>query len=328
VIDLSTGLAEAPEEDTLARTAIAHRAVNLLRPPGALQRLDEIASWLGAWQRTDTPAVEAPVLLLAAGDHGVAGRHVSVLRPEFTVATIDAIRAGASTSTVLTESLGASLRLVDLGAGRPTGDIVTEDAMPVERFESAFEEGRDAVATLSTDLLMLGDLGVGATTAAAALCSSLFGGEAVEWVGRGSGIDDDGLERKVEAVAAAAERVGDVGPLEALRRLGGVEMAALTGAVYEARVRSIPVVLDGLVATASAAVLESLLSGALDHTLAGHRSTEPGHARLLTVLSKQPVVDVDVAMGEGTGALLALPIIRAAALAVSDVATVDEWGLR
>lgn len=328
MIDLSTGLAEAPDEDTLARTAIAHRAVNLLRPPGSLRRLDEIASWLGAWQRTDTPAVEAPVLLIAAGDHGVAGRQVSVLRPEFTVATIDAIRAGASTSTVLAGSLGASLRLVDVGAGRPTADIVAQDAMSVERFESAFQQGRDAVGTLTTDLLMLGDLGIGATTAAAALCSNLFGGEAVEWVGRGSGIDDDGLERKVEAVAAAVTRVGAVRPLEALRRLGGAEMAALAGAVYEARLRSVPVILDGLVATTSAAVLESVMAGALDHTLAGHRSNEPGHARLLGVLSKQPVVDVDVAMGEGTGALLALPIVRAAALAVSDVTTIDEWGLR
>lgn len=328
MIDVPTALAEAPEEDSLSKTAIANRATHLLRPPGSLQRLDEIAAWLGAWQRTDTPAVEAPVLLLAAGDHGVAGHRVSAQRPDLTIATIDAIRAGAATSTVLAAGLGASVRLVDVGAGKPTGDIVAEDAMSVERFESAFGDGREAVATMTADLLMLGDIGVGATTAAAALCLELFGGEAVEWVGRGSGIDDEGLERKVEAVAAAAARVGRAGPLEALRRLGGAEMATLAGAVFEARLRSVPVVLDGLVATASAAVLESLTSGALDHTLAGHRSAEPGHSRLLTVLSKQPVLDFDVAMGEGTGALLALPIVRAAASAVSDVATVDEWGLR
>jgi nicotinate-nucleotide--dimethylbenzimidazole phosphoribosyltransferase len=200
--------------------------------------------------------------------------------------------------------------------------------MSVERFESAFEEGREAVATISTDLLLVGDIGVGATTSAAAVCSSLFDGEAADWVGRGSGLDDDGLARKVEAVAAAVARVGAVGPIEALRRLGGAEMAALAGAVYEARLRSVPVVLDGFVTTASAAVLESLSAGAIDHTLAGHRSTEPGHAELLSALSKPPVLDIEVALGEGVGALLALPIVRAAAVAVSDVATTDEWGLR
>ena len=328
VIDVATGLAEAPHEDSLAKTAIVHRAANLLRPPGSLHRLDEIAAWLGAWQRTDTPAVETPVLLIAAGDHGVAARQVSALRPDLTIATIDAIRAGAATSTVLAAGLGASVRLVDVGAGRPTGDIVAEDAMSVDRFESAFSEGRNAVATIATDLLLVGDIGVGSTTAAAALCVALYGGEVIEWVGHGSGLDDEGLDRKVGVVAAAAARVGRVGALEALCRLGGAEMAALAGAVYEARLRSVPVVLDGLVATASAAVLESLVTGALDHTLAGHRSTERGHRRLLGVLSKEPVLDADVALGEGTGALLALPIVRAAAFAVSDVATIDEWGLR
>lgn len=328
MIEVAAGLATAPEEDSLSKTAVVHRAASLLRPPGSLRRLDEIAAWLGAWQRTDTPAVDAPVLLIAAADHGVAARQVSAQRPDLTIATIDAIRAGAATSTVLAASLGVSVRVLDVGSGRPTGDIVTEDAMSIGRFESAFRMGQDAVATMATDLLMVGDVGVGATTAAAALCANLYGGEAVDWVGPGSGIDDEALDRKVEAVAAAVLRVGRVGPLEALRRLGGAEMAALTGAIYEARMRSVPVVLDGLVATASAAVLESVTSGALDHTLAGHRSTEPGHARLLSVLSKQPVIDADVALGEGTGALLALPIVRAAALAVSDVATVDEWGLR
>lgn len=327
MIDVSSGLAQAPGEDSLARTAIVHRAANLLRPPGSLQRLDEIAAWLGAWQRTDTPAVEAPVLLIAAGDHGVSAHQVSAQRPDITVATVDAIRAGAATSTVLAASLGASVRVVDVGAGRPTGDILVEDAMSVERFELAFQEGREAVTTMSTDLLMVGDIGVGATTAASALCSKLYG-ESDEWVGSGSGVDVDGLHRKLEVVATAAARVGEIGPLEALRRLGGAEMAVLTGAVYEARLRSVPVLLDGFVATASAAVLESIHPGALDHTLAGHRSTEPGHARLLTLLSKQPVLDVGIALGEGTGALLSLPIVRAAALAMSDVATVDEWGLR
>jgi nicotinate-nucleotide--dimethylbenzimidazole phosphoribosyltransferase len=319
---------EAPGEDLLARTSVTHRAANTLRPPGALSRLDEIAEWLAAWQRTDTPAVDDPALLIAAADHGVAIRGVSALAPRSTVAMVDAIRAGAATSTVLAASLGASLRLLDVGAGRPTEDIAVADAMGRERFESAFEEGREAVATMSVDLLLVGDMGLGSTTSASAVSHALFGGDAADWVGPGSGIDAEGLERKLEAVAGAVARVGGAEPLEALRRLGGPEMAAIAGAVYQARLDSIPVLLDGFVTTAAVAPLGLLVPGALDHTMASHRSTEPGHGRLLAELSKRPIVDLEIRLGEGIGALVALPIVRAAALAVSDVATFDEWGLR
>jgi nicotinate-nucleotide--dimethylbenzimidazole phosphoribosyltransferase len=328
VIDLIEGLTNAPGEDSLARTAVVHRAANVLRPPGALRRLDAIAAWLAAWQRTDTPAVDNPALLLAVADHGVAQRGVSALSPQATVAMVDAIRAGAATSTVIAASLGASLRLLDLGAGRPTDDISIADAMSHERFERAFDEGREAVATVSTDLLLLGDLGIGSTTAASAVSLALFGGAAADWVGPGSGLDAEGVARKVDVVETAVARVGSVDPLEALRRLGGAEMAALAGAVFEARLRAIPVLLDGFVTTAAAAPLAALVSGALDHTMAGHRSTEPGHARLLELLFKQPLIDLEIRVGEGIGALVALPIVRASAVAVSDVATVDEWGLR
>ncbi len=328
VIDVPDRLAGAPGEDSLARTALVHRAANLLRPRGALRRLDEVAAWLGAWQRTDTPDVESPGLFIAAADHGVAEHGVTALRPDFTIAAVDAIRAGAATSTVLAANLGASMRLVDVGAGRPTEDITGADAMSVERFESAFGEGREAAATMGTDLLLIGDIGVGSTTAAAAVSYAVFGGEAPEWVGLGSGIDGDQQRRKTEVVATAVARVAATGPLEALRRLGGPEMAAIAGAVYEARLRSIPVLLDGFVTTAAAAVLEALTPGALDHTTASHVSTEPGHRRLLEILSKPPLLDLGFRFGEGSGALVALPIVRAAAVAVSDVATVDEWGLR
>jgi nicotinate-nucleotide--dimethylbenzimidazole phosphoribosyltransferase len=328
VIDVSSGLVAAPGEDALARAALVQRASSLIRPPGGLDRLDDVAAWLGAWQRTDTPTVERPALLLAAADHGVARRGVSAQHPGATVATIDAVRAGAATSTVLAESLGVSIRLIDVGAGRPTQDLVVADAMTPLRFESAFDEGREAVSTMTADLLILGDFGVGSTTAASALSLALHGGDPSDWVGAGSGVDADGLRRKTEAVVAAVARVGQVAPLEALRRLGGAEMAALAGALYQARRRSIPVLLDGFVTTAAAAVLECLVPGALDHTLAGHRSNEPGHARLLDVLGKPPLLDFAIGHGEGSGALLAVPIVRAAAVVVSDVATLDEWGLR
>lgn len=325
--DVGARLSDAPGEDTLARTSVAHRATNALRPAGALSRLDEIAAWLAAWQRTDLPAVEHPALLIAAGDHGVAARGVSALAPRATLAMVDAIRAGAATSTVLAASVGASVRLLDVGAGRPTEDIAVADATTTERFEAAFEEGREAAATMSVDLLLVGDTGVGSTTAASAVSHALFGGAAADWVGLGSGIDAEALERKLEAVADAVARVGPVGPLEALRRLGGPEMAAIAGAVYQARLESIPVLLDGFVTVAAVAPLGLLAPGALDHTMASHRSTEPGHGRLLAELSKRPILELEIGLGEGTGALVALPIVRAAALVVSDVATLDEWGM-
>jgi nicotinate-nucleotide--dimethylbenzimidazole phosphoribosyltransferase len=328
MIDVAAGLSGAPGEDTLARTSVVHRAAHTLRPVGSLRRLDEIAAWLAAWQRTDTPSVEDPGLLIAAADHGVAGCGVSALPPQATVAMLDAIRAGAATSTVLAASLGASVRLLDVGAGRPTEDITVTDAMPFERFWAAFDVGREAVASMGVDLLMVGDIGVGSTTAASAVSLALFGGEIAEWVGTGSGIDSAALERKLEAVATAVARVRPVGPLEALRRLGGPEMAAVAGAVYQARLDSIPVLLDGFVSVAAVAPLALLVPGSLDHAMASHRSTEPGHARLLTELAKPPIVDLGIGLGEGSGALLALPVVRAAALAVSDVTTFDEWGLR
>lgn len=321
-------LASSPRPDDLSRTAVAHRAATVLRPPGALQRLDDVAVWLSGWQRTDTPHVDRPSLLIAAADHGVATHDVSAYPTHVTVAMVDAIRAGAATSTVLAESLGVMLRLLDVGVGTPTADIVTHDAMSTERFAIAFEAGREAVATLTTDLLLIGEMGIGNTTVAAAVSLALFGGEASDWVGSGTGLDDEGVARKCAAVQSAADRVGEVEPFEALRRLGGFELVALAGAVTEARSRSLPVVLDGFVTTASVAPLEVSVPGALDHCMASHRSPEPGHGLLLDRLAKPALLELDMRLGEGSGALIAVPIIRAATVAVTDVATFDEWGVR
>ncbi len=328
MIDVAASLSAAPEPDQLAQTAVAHRAANALRPPGTMRRLDEVAAWLAGWQRTDLPAVDHPALLLAAADHGVAATSVSDLPAQVTVAVVDAIRAGVATSTVLAAGLGVSLRLIDTGVGRPTADIGVADAMPMDRFWSTFEEGREAVATMTVDLLLIGDLGVANTVSAAAVSLALFGGSVSDWVGRRSDVSGEALERESAAVSAAADRVRDDHPLEVLRRAGGTEMVALAGAVYEARLRSIPVLLDGFATTAAVAPFEVLVPGALDHTMAAHRSAETGHGRLLDRLGKPPLLDLELALGEGSGALLAVPLVRAAAVAVTDVATFDEWGLR
>ena len=321
-------LAAAPGPDELATAAVAQRAANVIRPNGAFERLDRVAAWLAGWQRTDLPEVVRPGLLLAAADHGVAKRSVAEHPREVTAATVDAIRAGVATSAILCSSLGASLRLLDVGVGEPTADLMTEDAMDTERFLGAFAEGRDAVATMDVDLLLLGGLGVGSATAAAAVALGLFGGTGEEWVGPVTDEDGERLGAMIDVVESAVRRIGSASPFDVLRRVGGLEFAALAGAAVEARVRSIPTLLDGFDAAAALAPLEVASPGALDNVLVAHVTAGSGHGRLLEHLGKEPLLDLGLRMGEGSGALIALPIVQAAARAVIDVATYDEWGLR
>lgn len=321
-------LATISGPDLLARTAVTERASRVLRPLGALARLDEVAAWLGSWQRTDTPVVAKPMVVLAAGDHGVARRGVSAYPTDVTKAMVDAIRAGVATSTVLARSVGALVRLVDAGVGAPTGDISVEAALDCARFAELVDLGRDTVAEIDTDLLILGEMGIGNTTAAAAVAACLGGGPVENWVGTGTGVEGEAFDRKLDAVSRARQRLGQAGPVGVLRQAGGSEMAVLAGACLEARLRSIPVLLDGYVVTAAVAPLAFLRPDALDHCLASHLSPEPGHRRLLDRLGMKPLLDLDMRLGEGSGALVAVPVIRMAAEAVVDVATFEEWGLR
>jgi nicotinate-nucleotide--dimethylbenzimidazole phosphoribosyltransferase len=317
-----------PSHDERSHSAVAERAANVLRPAGALRRLDEVAAWLAGWQRTTSPRVEKPSVVVFVADHGVAAEAVSAYPPAVTADVLRALRDGVATANAMATAVGASFRVVDVGVGRPTENIVGDPALTSDRFAECLETGRDTIAALDTDLLVCGEMGIGNTTAASAVCAALFGGPAEVWTGRGTGIDDATYERKVTIVAAAAKRVADVAdPLEILREVGGSELAAIAGAVVEARMRSIPIVLDGFVVAAAVAPLEHARQGALDHCLAGHRSAEPGHALLLEKLGKEPLLDLELRLGEGTGALAAIPLVKLAAAAVTDVATFDEWGL-
>jgi nicotinate-nucleotide--dimethylbenzimidazole phosphoribosyltransferase len=321
-------LARLPPPDEAARGAVRERASCVLRPAGALARLDELAGWLAAWQRTDRPAVRRCVALLFAGDHGVTAEQVSAYPASVTTAMLGALRSGAATACVLAASVGAGLQIIDVGVGAPTGNIAIEDAMTPERWAASFEVGRAAVRDLDTDLLVLGEMGIGNTTAAAAVGSVVFGGHAELWTGPGTGVAGEALARKIRAVDRARARVrGERSPIEMLRRAGGSELAAIAGATVEARLRSVPVLLDGYTVTAAVAPLEVARGDALAHCRAAHRSAEPGHARLLERLGLRPILDLDMRLGEGSGALLAVPIVRAAADAVVDVQTFAEWGL-
>ena len=328
---LSSLLIDLPDPDVAARDAVAARAATVLRPTGALARLDEVAAWLAAWQRTEHPAVDAPRAVVFAADHGVAAAAgVSAYPTEVTVAMLDALEKGAATAAAMTKALDMPLDVVDVGVARPTGDLRFEPAMDEARFDEAVQAGVDAVARAAgADLLVFGEMGIGNTTAAAAVAATLFDEPASDWCGRGTGLDDEGVARKIEAVDACRARVRSMtdDPIEILRHAGGAELAAIAGGVAEARRRSIPVLLDGYVVTAAVAPLAAARPGALDHVLAGHRSAEPGHRRLLERLDLTPLIELDLRLGEGSGALVAVPIVKLAAVSVVDVATFQEWGL-
>jgi len=257
----------------------------------------------------------------------VTSERVSAYPAEVTQAMLKALDEGVATANAMARALGAQVRVFDVGVGDPTANFVNGPALSAERFRECFDKGRHAVGDTHADLLVFGEMGIGNTTAAAAVTAALLDVPADECAGRGTGVDDEGFARKKSAVDQARRRVAGASPIEVLRQVGGCELAAIAGAALEARLRSLPVVLDGFVVTASVAPLELLWPGALDNCVAGHRSPEPGHGLLLDKLGLRPLLDLELRLGEGSGALAAVPLIKLAAAAVTDVATFDEWGV-
>ena len=240
-----------------------------------------------------------------------------------------AVRAGSATVNAMAAAIGATVDVVDVGVGDPTGDIRFEAAMSPQRFRATIGAAVDAVDAMvgrDTDLLVLGELGIGNTTVAATLAATLLGGDPALWVGRGTGVDDDGLARKRAAVEAARSRVAGLDdPIQIMREVGGAELAAMAAACLRARMHRIPVVLDGYLAGAAVLPLHVASPTSLAHCLAGHVSAEPGHRRLLGELGLDPLLDLELRLGEGSGALAAVPLVAMACAAVVDVPTFAEW---
>lgn len=322
------GLADLPGPDRAAAAAARAREARLTKPPGALGRLEDIAAWAAAWQGRHPARAERVQVLVFAGNHGVAARGVSAWPTEVTARMVDNFRAGGAAVNRLCEAAGAVLDVVPLALDSPTADFTEAPAMSAEERDAAFAEGFARVDA-SADLVCIGEMGIGNTAAAAALCLALFGGAAADWTGRGAGVDDSGLARKREAVTRGAarhrRRTGD--PLEALRRFGGREFAAMAGAVIGARRKRVPAVLDGFVCCAAAAALARAAPGALDHCLAGHRSAEAAHGRLLAELGLEPLLDLGMRLGEASGAVLAALVVKAALATHAGMATFDEAGI-
>jgi nicotinate-nucleotide--dimethylbenzimidazole phosphoribosyltransferase len=324
--DFRRTLAGQPGPNEVARAAAAARNAQLTKPPGALARLEEIAIWYAGWRADPRPRVTNPQIVIFAGNHGVAAQGVSAFPVEVTAQMVASFQAGGAAINQLARAAGARLDVHALQLDTPTADFTRGPAMSESDVLEALNLGWEAVDP-GCDLLVAGEMGIGNTTAAAAIATALFGGTAGDWCGRGTGIDDAGLARKEDAVERALFANPSRDPLEVLRCLGGRELAAMAGAVARARTERIPVLLDGFICTAAAATLALAQQGALDHCLAGHVSQEPGHLRLLDRLELMPLLSLGLRLGEGSGAALAIGIVRAALECHSGMATFAEAGV-
>ena len=326
--DIRALLLQMPGPDEAAAAAAQAREAELTKPAGSLGRLEAISVFLASWQGTARPHVDTPLVAVFAGNHGVVAQGVSPFPQSVTQAMVANFTSGGAAINQICRTFDLSLKVYELALEHPTGDITREPGMDERNCAGTIAFGMEALAP-EPDLLVLGEMGIGNTTAAAAIYHALYGGAAEDWVGRGTGLDDEGVKRKADAVRAAVslhrDHLND--PLEVLARLGGREIAAMAGSILAARLRRTPVVLDGFVVCAAAAVLQALDRTALDHCLAGHVSAERAHREVLNRLGKAPILDLGMRLGEGSGAALAVGVIKAAVACHNGMATFAEAGV-
>ena len=320
-------LAPSPPSASAARH-IADREGALTKPPGSLGRLEELTAWLGGWQHRATPRLDHVQCIVFAGNHGVTERGVSAWPASVTTLMVKNFQEGGAAINQLAQSAGAELSVITLEELRPTHDFTQRPAMTERGFLDAVAKGFQAVRP-DTDLLCVGELGIGNTTTAAALAAALFGGTGVDWAGPGAGSDEAGIVRKRAAIDSGLKRhqafLSD--PLTAAQCLGGYELAAMLGATLAARQHHIPVLLDGFVSTAAVAPLHVLHEDGLAHCKIAHCSAEPGHRRLAQALGQNPLLDLGLRLGEGSGAALAVPLLRAALACHLGMHTFAEAGI-
>ena len=326
--DLRAAIDTLPAGDTAAEAAVRARQDRLTKPPGSLGRLEDAVAWLARWQGRAMPRLDQVQVLVFAANHGVVGRGVSPYPASVTAAMVANFAAGGAAINQLARVAGAALRVIPLDLDRPTADFCDAPAMDTAAFLAAVAAGWEALAP-GTDLVCLGEMGIGNTTAAAALAAALFGGGGARWAGRGTGLDDAGLTRKRAVIdTALARHAGAIGdPLAVAAALGGRELAAILGATLRARQAGVPVLLDGFVSTAAAAPLALARPNALAHAWLGHVSAEAGHRALAERLGLVPLLDLGLRLGEGSGAAAAVPLLRAALACHAGMATFAEAGV-
>ncbi|RAI00531.1 nicotinate-nucleotide--dimethylbenzimidazole phosphoribosyltransferase [Acuticoccus sediminis] len=322
-------LARADRPDTAAAVAATRaREAQLTKPAGSLGRLEAISEWLASVTGRAPPAVDRPRVVVFAASHGVADRGVSAFPSSVNAQMLANFREGKAAINQICGAYGIGLSVFDLAVDVPTGDIAEVDAFASERDTAAtLAFGLEAIAN-NVDLLGLGEMGIGNTTVAAALCAAILGGSGADWAGPGTGVTGSALARKAEVIDLAVARVaGETDPFILLQRIGGREIAAMAGAILAARSQGVPVVVDGYVATSAAVVVHAMNPAAIDHCIFAHRSAEPAHARAMAALGVEPLLDLGMRLGEGTGAALAMGLIKAAAACHSGMATFAEAGV-
>ncbi|THF59671.1 nicotinate-nucleotide--dimethylbenzimidazole phosphoribosyltransferase [Ollibium composti] len=326
--ELRAACHDLPAGDDDAAAAVAARQNTLTKPQGSLGRLEATAAWLARWQGRAMPKLDRTKIFVFAGNHGVTAKGVSAFPAEVTVQMVANFSHGGAAINQLARVAGAELEVIALDLDHPTGDFTETAAMDEAAFLAAVSTGYDAVGE-DIDLVCFGEMGIGNTTPAAAISAALFGGGAEKWTGRGTGVDDQGLRRKVEVIEAGLARHAAAlsDPLAIAACLGGRELAAILGGVLAARHRNVPVLLDGFVCTAAAAPLGRLHPQGLAHTIAAHVSAEAGHRSLLEALGLPPLLDLGMRLGEGSGAAVAVNIVRAALECHARMASFAEAGV-
>jgi nicotinate-nucleotide--dimethylbenzimidazole phosphoribosyltransferase len=321
-------LDDVPGPDLESGTAAHARQAQLTKPAGSLGRLEELANWLAMWQARHPPSMNRPRVAVFAGNHGVAAQGVSAYPAGVTAQMVRNFIDGGAAVNQLCASFDADLRVYEMALEAPTADFTQTAAMSDADCAHAMAYGMVAVEE-SFDVMALGEMGIANTTSAAAICCALFGGTPRDWVGPGTGLDSQGVNRKAEVVAQGLARHADAldDPFAVMRCLGGLELSAIVGAVIACRMARTPVLLDGFACTAAAAVLYKIDPRLLDHCVVAHVSAEPGHARLLEALGKRPLLDLDMRLGEASGAALALPLLQAACACHNGMATFSEAGI-
>jgi nicotinate-nucleotide--dimethylbenzimidazole phosphoribosyltransferase len=326
--ELRAACHDLPAGDDDAAAAVAARQNTLTKPQGSLGRLEATAAWLARWQGRAMPKLDRTKIFVFAGNHGVTAKGVSAFPAEVTVQMVANFSHGGAAINQLARVAGAELEVIALDLDHPTGDFTETAAMDEAAFLAAVSTGYDAVGE-DIDLVCFGEMGIGNTTPAAAISAALFGGGAEKWTGRGTGVDDQGLRRKVEVIEAGLARHAAAlsDPLAIAAAFGGRELAAILGGVLAARHRNVPVLLDGFVCTAAAAPLGRLHPQGLAHTIAAHVSAEAGHRSLLEALGLPPLLDLGMRLGEGSGAAIAINIVRAALECHARMASFAEAGV-
>lgn len=330
----------APDPALAARLRIA--VDGLAKPPGSLGRLEDLAIRLGTITGTAAPRMERATLLIFAGDHGLCEEGVSAYPSAVTAAMVRTLLAGRASANAIASAIGAGIVVVDIGVAadlpahpglvdakvrRGTRNAAREPALTPQEVAAALAAGAAAAERAideGADIILLGEMGIGNTAASALLMHRLLPAPLDVCIGPGAGHDPEGLARKRAVLARAAARTGASEPADILAEFGGLEILGMAGAVIEAASRRRPVVVDGFIAGVAALVAIRLRPGVRDHLVFAHRSAETGHARLLEDLGAEPLLDLGLRLGEGTGGLLAVPLLRAASRLLTDVATLDE----